>query len=578
MEASPHRIRALRWQVRAGSPEEAFALRKRLRDDLHPVLLPAVARAFDEAGPAGGVLRIPRIEVSLEISATERFSDRLADLIRGRLRELLGRVATPADETTTFARITRDEDRSQQLARYLETGELAWPLAALEQAAILEELRLAAMRKPESVLDSPSLRGNGPEEQAVAIYFRLLQLLPEEEWEPIARAVAAKIQGELGEAIPRAIAALAAARSMSRYSRLKVAAVVLAMAGREAVAVPEEMPEEAPEEVPGEENVIALLPEAIARFFRERAALTPGPSPGRTPGPPGEGRVAAPAVFPSVAPALSEAEAMETRRDGSVKLSGSLTEKGAVRIDTGLESGEGGGSLSRAAGEGRGGGSGQPAQEALSPALPRADARGREPLPPTFTPGKWIPETAERVPSVPHRITAPTPESDLFPLSVRHAGLILLHPFLPRFFESTGALQEERLQRPRAAAQLHLLATGEEEVYELELGFIKVLLGMRPGEPLPISEGLLRDSDREEVEALLQAVLGHWNVLKKTSIAGLRQTFLQRSGLLREQDQGFLLQVEPEAFDMLLGQLPWGIGTVKLPWMKKPIFTEWPTL
>jgi hypothetical protein len=28
---------------------------------------------------------------------------------------------------------------------------------------------------------------------------------------------------------------------------------------------------------------------------------------------------------------------------------------------------------------------------------------------------------------------------------------------------------------------------------------------------------------------------------------------------------------------MLLAQLPWGIGTVKLPWMNKAIFTEWPT-
>jgi hypothetical protein len=37
------------------------------------------------------------------------------------------------------------------------------------------------------------------------------------------------------------------------------------------------------------------------------------------------------------------------------------------------------------------------------------------------------------------------------------------------------------------------------------------------------------------------------------------------------------LQVEAESFDMLLGKLPWGISTMKLPWMNKPIFTDWPT-
>jgi hypothetical protein len=163
-------------------------------------------------------------------------------------------------------------------------------------------------------------------------------------------------------------------------------------------------------------------------------------------------------------------------------------------------------------------------------------------------------------------------------LIARLGGLILLHPFLPHFFESTGVLEEDQLQRPRAAALLHLLATGDEEPYELDLGFIKILLGLRPGEPLPVAAGLLRETDREEAEALLQAVIGHWSVLKNTSLEGLRHTFLQRRGLLREKAEGFHLQLEPESFDVLLGYLPWGIGTVKLPWMKKPIFTDWPTL
>jgi hypothetical protein len=164
---------------------------------------------------------------------------------------------------------------------------------------------------------------------------------------------------------------------------------------------------------------------------------------------------------------------------------------------------------------------------------------------------------------------------------VRHAGLILLHPFLSRFFESTAVKEagERELfsgELPRAAALLHGLATGEDEVFEMDIDFIKVLLGLGLEAQLPVSEGLLSATDREEVEALLSAVIGHWRALKSTSARGLRGSFLQRRGLLREDDQGYRLQVEPAPFDMLLGQLPWGISTVKLPWMKRAIFTDWP--
>jgi hypothetical protein len=164
---------------------------------------------------------------------------------------------------------------------------------------------------------------------------------------------------------------------------------------------------------------------------------------------------------------------------------------------------------------------------------------------------------------------------------VHHAGLVLLHPYLSRFFESTRVKQAGSpallaTELPRAAALLHLIATGDPEPFELELGFIKLLLGSPRDAQLPISGGLPRLADREEVDALLGAVIEHWSALKRTSVQGLRVSFLQRHGLLREEDQGFRLQVEPAPFDMLLGQLPWGIATVKLPWMTKAIFTDWP--
>jgi hypothetical protein len=162
------------------------------------------------------------------------------------------------------------------------------------------------------------------------------------------------------------------------------------------------------------------------------------------------------------------------------------------------------------------------------------------------------------------------------------AGLILLHPFLPRLFAATGIVTKAShvltpATLPRAAALLHWLATGNDDVFEFELSLSKVLLGLAPDDPLPVSEGLLSDGDREEGEALLAAVSDHWSALRRTTAAGLRASFLQRHGMLRDDDLGWRLRMETKSFDMLLGQLPWSISFVKLPWMKKPIFTDWPT-
>jgi hypothetical protein len=66
-------------------------------------------------------------------------------------------------------------------------------------------------------------------------------------------------------------------------------------------------------------------------------------------------------------------------------------------------------------------------------------------------------------------------------------------------------------------------------------------------------------------------------VLGETSIDGLRHTFLQRRGVLRDAGHAWNLQVEPAAFDVLLASLPWTFGIVRLPWMTRPIFIEWPT-
>jgi len=162
------------------------------------------------------------------------------------------------------------------------------------------------------------------------------------------------------------------------------------------------------------------------------------------------------------------------------------------------------------------------------------------------------------------------------------AGLVLLHPYLPRLFEAAGIVTGDAREIPeaslaRAAALLHYLLRGEEEIHELELVVIKLLLGIVPDRMVLVGAGLLTAQDHEEADALLAAVITHWSALGSTSAAGLRRTFLQRRGALRDLGHAWSVRVEPGAFDVLLASLPWTIGTVKLPWTTKPIFIDWPT-
>ena len=79
-----------------------------------------------------------------------------------------------------------------------------------------------------------------------------------------------------------------------------------------------------------------------------------------------------------------------------------------------------------------------------------------------------------------------------------------------------------------------------------------------------------------EAEALLVAVIGHWDALRNTSPDGLRGSFLVRPGKMSQGDDGdFLLLVEGQSCDILLDRLPWGLGVVKLPWMERMLWVEW---
>ncbi|RWX47191.1 hypothetical protein H206_02503, partial [Candidatus Electrothrix aarhusensis] len=158
---------------------------------------------------------------------------------------------------------------------------------------------------------------------------------------------------------------------------------------------------------------------------------------------------------------------------------------------------------------------------------------------------------------------------------INNAGLVLLHPFLPQFFGALGIAGEEQLLRPeRALCVLHFLTTGQPVAPEYELMLPKVLCNIPLDMPVEADVDLT-DEEQDEADALLKAVVDHWQALRNTTPDGLRGTFLSRSGKISLRGEDLLLQVEPQTWDIMLEQLPWGISMIRLPWMERMLWVEW---
>ena len=158
------------------------------------------------------------------------------------------------------------------------------------------------------------------------------------------------------------------------------------------------------------------------------------------------------------------------------------------------------------------------------------------------------------------------------------SGLVLLNPFLSRFFEKRALLKEKEFvddwSQQKAALLLFYLATGNDEPLEYEMVLPKLMTGIPFHEPLD-SSIKLSEEDKEEAEELLEAVIENWGALGSASPEGLRGGFLVRSGKLTYQPKGWHLQIERETRDILLDRLPWGLGITKLPWMEELLFVDW---
>lgn len=164
---------------------------------------------------------------------------------------------------------------------------------------------------------------------------------------------------------------------------------------------------------------------------------------------------------------------------------------------------------------------------------------------------------------------------------IGNAGLALLHPFLPALFQrlhllatdADGRAQLRGDDGARAVRLLQYLADGRSDAPESQLLLNKLLCGLPPDSPCPPVE--LGQDEQALCEQLLHAVIGNWPIIRNTSIAGLRETFLQREGRLQWRDAEASLTVPRKTVDVLVDQLPWGFAVIRHPWMRQPLTVTW---
>ena len=158
------------------------------------------------------------------------------------------------------------------------------------------------------------------------------------------------------------------------------------------------------------------------------------------------------------------------------------------------------------------------------------------------------------------------------------AGIVLLHPFLSSLFSGLHLLENKQFinlqTQEKAIIVLYYLATGHTAAAEHELVIPKILCGFGVQETVT-KNTFLSDAEMEEADGLLNAVIAQWNILKNTSIVGLRESFLQRNGKVFTKNNDIHIQIEKSSIDILLDHLPWGLNIIKLPWVNNIIRTEW---
>lgn len=168
------------------------------------------------------------------------------------------------------------------------------------------------------------------------------------------------------------------------------------------------------------------------------------------------------------------------------------------------------------------------------------------------------------------------PEDNRLP--VTNAGLVLLYTFLKPYLLKATNLSEQELEHPenrvRAAQLLHFLCTGHSGTPEHQMVFNKILCGVPLYQPIP-ARLIITSKIRKNAHEVLQTVITHWSILKCSSIAQLRELYLQRSGVLEKTKTGWTLHFEKKSAAWLPEQVLLGVQQFTTPFGNQQITVGW---
>jgi len=515
-----HRIRRLFYDLRVspGSGVSAFAVRQRVEALTADAVLPALDAVFSRIAPLDEIWRIDRIEVDLGRIDPNQLDRVLPERIGGEVGEALAASAAVVIPAGSRRGSTRPDAGMQDRARPEQDGAMA-----MSRSGFMEEC-LAAF------IETGSLPWWGGEiaaahpEQVMAEWLDLSpesarKLMPFVVSSPVTRRRFARQFGES-----------ARVRFLKQILPERIGAI------RDWISIVARTLEDArkpgPADVKPDEAAWTLLLEALARSDPEKAPA----------------QTLIEAVARHLGMPAADIEVLRRIREAAAHIPAS---------DAAL------------------------VRQVIQATGIQPPAASRSHIPGDTGPGS-APETPDTAPARPgaspwpwRRPKAAEPITTVY---IDNAGLILVWPYLPRFFEALKLTGGSGFQDPaahqRAVHLVQYLATGASGAPEHRLPLCKILCGLALDEPLTAEFTPTPDEIREAGD-LLTAIIGHWSALGATSIAGFQTAFLQREGRLDTGDDSLRLTVERRGYDVLLERLPWGISLIRLSWMAGPLSVEW---
>lgn len=542
--ATSHTIRRQVFELNCRDMGQGKVLLGNVEAEFAERVLPAMEAVFDSFSDADEVVVIERLEIDLGDVGEAEFARDLPRLVAEELRRQLqqlwagtgsGDIARPADSAVEFRRIPASGGAWEALRAFLESGLLPWWAAAGEfrpWKAFLEE----AVRNPERMRAYLMQAGGLPE--MVGPSLGGAAVLPGV-WVRVAGAgepevFEAAMEVLLGRQMARQVLALLAAMvdgqvievdwTRDEVWRLRAALLVAAAVGR------------------------------VDEEFVQRWEMASG-SPG----------------WRKFAQAMMEIDSWQPKQAFSQQ---KLSKHLGIQVDGQLAAALAHwvrGKYSEIVGRQNPKDKPGPDSEANSQA---SKVAFEAPAPHSKKKGNPA-QSAEAAPMKRPVSPKPIPQEDLF---IPNAGLALVAPFLPSYFEHLGMLTGGQFRdedaRQRAVRLMEVIARGLHPCEEQDLVFNKVLAGMRMDAPLNMTLET-GPEDLETADELLRSVIANWTVLGDIQPDQLRGGFLLREGALVAAGNNRKLRVDRKSYDVVLESLPWSMSIISLPWMAGLVFVEW---